>query len=179
MSLNISKGIALGAMLSALSITGGAMAQELAMVEAVTDWSVYVDENPKVCFIVSQPTKSEARRNGQVVTVSRSEIRFHISVIPGQGVAGEPSFLAGYPLKPDGAVKLEIGAVNFAMFPDASVHAEYAWPAPADDAKLIAAMQKGADAVVTGVSKRGTTTIDTFSLRGFTAAIEKALELCK
>ncbi len=157
----------------------GAQAQELEMVEAVTDWSVYVDQDPKVCFIVSKPTTSEARRNGQAVTVSRSEIRFHISVIPGQGIAGEPSFLAGYPLKPDGAVKLEIGNVNFAMFPDASVHAEYAWPNPTDDANLIAAMKRGSDAVITGISKRGTTTIDTFSLRGFTAAVDKAEELCK
>ena len=157
----------------------GVNAQELEMVEAVTDWSVYVDEDPKVCFIVSKPTKTEARRNGQVVTVSRSEIRFHISVIPGQGIAGEPSFLAGYPLKPDGAVKLEIGSENFAMFPDESVNPEYAWPNPSDDANLIAAMKRGSDAIVTGVSKRGTTTIDTFSLRGFTAAVDKALELCQ
>jgi len=40
-------------------------------------------------------------------------------------------------------------------------------------------MRKGSDATVTGVSARGTTTIDTFSLRGFTAAVEKAEELCK
>ncbi len=153
---------------------------EATEVEEHGDWTVQiVSEDPKVCFIITQPTKSEARRNGQVVTVSRSEIRFTISVIPSQSVAGEPAFLAGYPLKPDGAVKMEIGAVNFVLFPDTSVHAEYAWPAPSDDAKLIAAMRKGSDAVITGVSKRGTTTIDTLSLRGFTAAIEKANELCK
>ena len=37
----------------------------------------------------------------------------------------------------------------------------------------------GADAVITGVSTRGTTTTDTFSLRGFTAAINEARKLCK
>ena len=169
----------LGAACIAMVSAVGAQAQELEMVEAVTDWSVYVDEDPKVCFIVSKPTVSEARRNGQVVTVSRSEIRFHISVIPGQGIAGEPSFLAGYPLKPDGAVKIEIGSDTFALFPDESVHPEYAWPNPSDDANLIAAMKRGSDAIVTGISKRGTTTIDTFSLRGFTAAVDKALELCQ
>ena len=179
MSWIIPRGVAFAAMLVGLTFGAGAQAQELEMVEALTDWSVYVDQNPKVCFIVSQPTKSVARRNGQDVTASRSEIRFHISVIPGQGVAGEPSFLAGYPLKLDGAVKIEIGATKFDMFPDAAVHKEYAWPAPANDAAIIAAMRKGSDAVVTGVSARGTTTIDTFSLRGFTAAVEKAMELCK
>ena len=179
MGWKIPRGVAVAAMLVGLTFGASAQAQELEMVEAITDWSVYVDQDPKVCFIVSQPTKSVARRNGQDVTVSRSEIRFHISVIPGQGVAGEPSFLAGYPLKPEAAVKMEIGSAKFDMYPDAAVHAEYAWTAPADDAALIAAMRKGSDAVVTGVSARGTTTIDTFSLRGFTAAVEKAMELCK
>lgn len=178
MGWNIPRGAAFAAILVGLSFGAGAQAQELEMVEALTDWSVYVDQDPKVCFIVSQPTKSVARRNGQDVTVSRSEIRFHISVIPGQGVAGEPSFLAGYPLKPEGVVKMEIGSAKFELFPDTSVHEEYAWPTPADDAALIAAMRKGSDAIVTGVSARGTTTIDTFSLRGFTAAVEKAMELC-
>lgn len=178
MGWNIPRGAALAAMLVGLTLGATAQAQELEMVEALTDWSVYVDQDPKVCFIVSQPTKSVARRNGQDVTVSRSDIRFHISVIPGQGVAGEPSFLAGYPLKPDGVVKVEIGSAKFDMFPDAAVNKEYAWTTPADDAALIAAMRKGSDAVVTGVSERGTTTIDTFSLRGFTAAVKKAMELC-
>lgn len=179
MSFKISKIVAISA-IAATSFAGfSAQAQDLEMVEAVTDWSVYVDQNPKVCFVVSKPTASEAKRNGQVVTVSRSEIRFHISVIPGQGIAGEPSFLAGYPLKEDGIVKVEIGSTSFGFFPDPEVNPEYAWPNPADDSKLIDAMRKGADAIVTGVSKRGTTTIDTFSLRGFTAAVEKAKELCK
>lgn len=179
MGWTIPRSIAFSVMLVGLTVGTGALAQELEMVEAVTDWSVYVDQDPKVCFIVSQPTKSVARRNGQEVEVNRSEIRFHISVIPGQGVAGEPSFLAGYPLKPDGVVKMEIGNTKFDMYPDAVIHKEYAWTRPADDATLIAAMRKGSDAVVTGVSSRGTTTIDTFSLRGFTAAVEKAMELCK
>ena len=179
MGWNISRGVAVATMLVGLTVGASAQAQELAMVEAITDWSVYVDQDPKVCFIVSQPTKSVARRGGQEVSVNRGDIRFHISVIPGQGVAGEPSFLAGYPLKPEAAVKMEIGSTKFELYPDAAVHKEYAWTAPADDAALIAAMRKGADAIVTGVSARGTTTIDTFSLRGFTAAVEKAKQLCK
>ena len=179
MGWSIPRGVAFSAMLIGLTFGAGAQAQQLEMIEAVTDWSVYVDKDPKVCFIVSQPTKSVARRNGQTVTVTRGDIRFHISVIPGQGVAGEPSFLAGYPLKTDAAVKMQVGSAKFDLFPDASVHAEYAWPTPADDAALIAAMRKGSDATVTGVSSRGTTTTDTFSLRGFTAAVAKAMELCK
>ncbi|MEL6597855.1 MAG: invasion associated locus B family protein, partial [Pseudomonadota bacterium] len=43
---------------------------------------------------------------------------------------------------------------------------------------LVAAMKRGAEAVVTGRSGRGTTTKDTFSLLGFTAAVEDAEARC-
>jgi hypothetical protein len=43
---------------------------------------------------------------------------------------------------------------------------------------MVAAMRAGAQAVVTGVSSRGTTTIDTFSLMGFTAALDAARAAC-
>ena len=49
---------------------------------------------------------------------------------------------------------------------------------PSDDAKLVAAMKRGSNAVVTGVASRGTTTKDTFSLLGFTAATEDAEKRC-
>jgi len=173
------RGVLILAALGAGATGTNVNAQQLDMVESLTDWTVYVDPDPKVCFIVSKPLSSTAKRGGKTVTVNRGDIRFHISVIPGQGITGEPSFLAGYPLKTDGAVKVDIGNDSFAMFPDATVHPEYAWTNPKDDVPLIAAMKKGSDAVVTGVSTRGTTTIDTFSLRGFTAAVEKAQELCK
>jgi hypothetical protein len=40
-------------------------------------------------------------------------------------------------------------------------------------------MRRGAEAKVTGLSTRGTTTIDTFSLIGFTAAVTEAEERCR
>jgi invasion protein IalB len=56
---------------------------------------------------------------------------------------------------------------------------EWAWPAnPADDAKIVAAMKRGANATLVGVSSRGTQTKDTFSLTGFTAAVDDAQKRC-
>ena len=46
------------------------------------------------------------------------------------------------------------------------------------DARIVAAMKAGADAVLTGSSSRGTKTEDTFSLFGFTAAVEEAEQRC-
>ena len=40
------------------------------------------------------------------------------------------------------------------------------------------AMKRGSTAILTGVSGRGTQTRDTFSLLGFTAAVEEAARRC-
>ena len=69
-----------------------------------------------------------------------------------------------------------MGGSEFQLFVDG----EWAWTrSPEDDAAIIAAMKAGADAVVTGVSSRGTKTEDTFSLLGFTAAVDDAGQRCK
>ena len=53
------------------------------------------------------------------------------------------------------------------------------WPASAaDDVKIITAMKRGTDAVLTARSARGTQTKDSFSLLGFTAAIEDGEKRC-
>jgi len=154
-------------------------AQELAMVDSETNWSVYVAESPKECFIVSKPTDWSAQRDGQAVTVRRGDIRFYISIIPGEQIASEPSFLAGYPLRQDAPVEMKIKDTTISLYPNADINAEYAWPRPDDDAGLITAMRGGSEAIVVGTSARGTVTTDTFSLIGFTAAYAKAQEMCQ
>jgi hypothetical protein len=60
-----------------------------------------------------------------------------------------------------------------------SVDGEWAWPpSPSDDAKIVVAMKRGAKAVITAQSERGTVTKDTFSLKGFTAAVTDAEKRC-
>ena len=69
-----------------------------------------------------------------------------------------------------------MGSKKFILFTEG----ENAWaPSGADDAALVDAFRRGARAKVEGVSKRGTKTVDTFSLSGFTAALEAAANLCK
>ena len=72
-------------------------------------------------------------------------------------------------------MNLDISGTTFEMFTEG----EWAWPATtADDAKIITAMKRGASAVLSGRSGRGTNTKDTFSLLGFTAAVEDAAKRC-
>lgn len=157
-----------------------AQAQSDERVAAYKDWSVFNPSNPKECYIVSPPVNTAARRGGNSVTVNRGEIRLFVTIRPEQGVNKEVSYTGGYPFRDGSTVDVKIGNNSFTMNVGSGNSKEWAWPpTPTKDAELIAAMQVGASAKITAISARGTTTIDDFSLLGFTAALKEAEKLCK
>jgi invasion protein IalB len=169
-----------GAALIALSI--GLVAPSLVLaqtstnrVAAMTDWSVFAEDTPtKACWSVSQPKETLNTRDGKPAVVSRGQIALLVSYWP--NTPGQVSFVGGYPFAPQSTVELDVGGTKFTLY----TQNETAWAASAeDDAKLITAMKAGANAVVTGRSARGTVTKDTFSLLGFTAAVDAAASRCK
>ncbi len=171
------KAVALCAASVAAAAPAGAQTQ-IPPVAAHGDWAVYVAGSPKECYVMTEPQKSDARRGGASVQVDRGLIRLFVTFRPADSVANEVSFSSGYPLAQ--AVKVEVGSETFSLSPGTGDANDWAWPAsPADDVRLVAAMRRGADAKLTGVSTRGTTTIDTFSLIGFTAAVTEAEERCR
>jgi hypothetical protein len=143
------------------------------------DWSVYEHGSgaSRVCWVATTPKSWRARRGGADVTgqVRRGEIFLNVAIRPSQNVANEISFIAGYPLRSNGAVRVTIGGDGFEMFSDG----ETAWlENAAADNSMVTAMKAGTEARVVGVSARGTETTDTFSLLGFTAALDDAARLC-
>lgn len=164
--------------ISAISMVGSfAAAQEVSnnRVAAKTDWSVFVEEDPKECWSVSVPSETVNTRDGRVVAANRGEILLMVFYRPNANASGQVAFTGGYPFRDGSQVNVEISGSNFSLFTDG----DWAWPAsPADDAKLVSAMKRGTNAIVSGVSSRGTTTKDTFSLLGFTAATEDAEKRC-
>lgn len=158
-------------------LAGGAVAQESTTnrVAASTDWSVFQESNPVECFGVSAPKESVNTRDGNVVAVNRGETLLFVFYRPGQGVTGQVTFTGGYPFAAGSTVTVDIGGTVYQLFTEGS----WAWPAtPEDDARIVDAMRRGSQAIVTGVSGRGTQTRDTFSLLGFTAAVEEAQRRC-
>lgn len=144
-------------------------------VAAKTDWSVFVENDPKECWGVSAPKETVNTRDGRVVAVRRGDILLFVFFRPQAGVKGQVTFTGGYPFAEGSTVNLNISGTEFELFTDG----EWAWPASAaDDAKIVTAMKRGAQAVLTARSARGTQTKDTFSLLGFTAAIEDADKRC-
>ncbi|MGR3491295.1 MAG: invasion associated locus B family protein [Shimia sp.] len=163
--------------LVAIALTGGAMAQETSTnrVGENTDWSVFVDSDPTQCWAVSAPKESVARRDGNTVSVRRGEILLMVFYQPAAAVQGQLNFFGGYPFASGSTVTVDIDGTSFELFTEG----ENAWAATAqDDARLVTAMKRGSRATVTGRSGRGNTTIDTFSLLGFTAAVEDAEQRC-
>ncbi len=146
-------------------------------VAAVTDWSVFVENDPTECWGVSSPKETKNTDDqGRPKAVRRGDVLLFVSFKKGGSSTGEVSFTGGYPFAGGSKVTLDIGGTVFDLFTDG----EWAWSGgPDDDAKIIEAMKGGSTAVLKANSSRGTHTADTFSLLGFTAALDEATKRCQ
>jgi len=174
MILNISR--ALGVMAACVISTSAIAQTSTNQVAANTDWSVFVEDNPKECWATSAPKQSVNTKDGQTVHVRRGEVLLFVFYRPGASVQGQVAFTGGYPFASGSTATMEVGGTTFQLFTEG----EWAWPAtPEDDTKIVAAMKRGSDTTLTARSGRGTQTADTFSLLGFTAGVEEAENRCK
>ncbi|MEY4306559.1 MAG: hypothetical protein RIT52_2734 [Pseudomonadota bacterium] len=143
------------------------------VVATMTDWSVFVEESPKECWGVSSPKETVNTKDGNPVQVRRGDILLFVTFRP--SASGEISFAGGYPFAGGSTVKLDVDGTTYDLITDG----EWAWPGTKDDdAAILSALKKGTTAVLTAKSGKGTQTKDTFSLRGFTAAMEDAAKRC-
>ncbi len=149
--------------------TSSVMADDF--VETHGDWSVFADKPSKgtSCYMGSEPTKETGqykKRGDAYVLVSHNHKDKTYNVV---------SFTQGYNLKKDTDLEVTIGNHNFQLFVDG----ETAWARDAQtDNALVQAMRGGAVMTVSGVSGRGTKTIDTYSLKGITAAHKAINKIC-
>ena len=163
------------AVFTACGLGNQAAAQSsFAPVENYEEWTVFLGESPKECVGISAPKETVNTRDGQTVSVRRGDIRLFVFYRPDEGANAQVAFTGGYPFASGSIAEMNIGGAKFQLFTEG----EYAWPSPDDDAKIVAAMKRGADATVTARSGRGTQTQDKFSLVGFTAAEEDAKRRC-
>ena len=133
-------------------------------------WTAYtaVEQGNKICYTVARPTRSEGNysRRGDVYAI--------VTHRPSRGSYSVVSIMAGYPYKPKTQIYVSIDHRQFTMIG----HGETAWLQGTGDDDLVAAMQSGREMVVTGYSQRGTRTVDTFKLMGFTASHNRINEAC-
>jgi len=151
-------------LLCAIAAAGPALAQATAVGQH-RDWGTYSyqSNNGKVCYVMSVPKEKEP------ATLDHGDIFFFVSQKPGQNVAYEPQFIAGYDLREGSKVTVTVGNSSFTMF----TQGKSAWMEnAAQEPQLIAAMRAGADMRVSATSRRGNNTSYTFSLLGLSAALE-------
>ena len=110
------KGAGLGAILATCASAALAQEQSTNRVNAITDWSVFVEQDPTQCWVVSSPTETVNTKDGRVVAVNRGDILMFVSYWPGAGKLGEVSFTGGYPFGEGSTVTLEIGSSKFDLF---------------------------------------------------------------
>jgi hypothetical protein len=138
------------------------------------EWGAYkaAPGGKKVCFAIAKPTTSETTPASR----PRNPCYMFISSRPGEKVSNEVSIIIGYPFKLSGDATVEVGSTSFALY----TQQDGAWIKNAtEEARLIEAMRSGQSAVVKGVSTKGTRSVDTFSLRGFTQALDRTVQDCK
>jgi hypothetical protein len=139
------------------------------------DWTAFqaTASGGRTCYALSQPKSSEPKK------AKRDPVYFLVSDWPSRRVKAEPEVVPGYEYKADSSVTAAVGSDKFEFFTKNEDGGGSAWVKDAsDESRLVEAMKRGSDMVVTGVSKRGTTTTDTYSLNGLTAALDKVHAAC-
>lgn len=135
------------------------------------DWSVYTRGSgaERVCYVLSE---AQAKSPS---SVKHGEIYFMVSSWKNGAATEQPSFLAGYPLKTTRAPKAKVGSAALSMF---AADNEAFVSENADERRLVSKMRAGSTMTVSAVSKRGTQTRYTFSLKGVTAALRQSKSAC-
>lgn len=123
----------------------------------------------QVCYAVSSPIASDPKN------LNRAESRIFVSFRANDKIQNEISVTSGYNYKASSKVNLAIEKKEFNF----ETEDNFAWLTKyEDEISLIELMRKSTQAKVTATSVRGTKTIDTFSLSGFSEAYEAAKKKC-
>ncbi|MCD6035370.1 MAG: hypothetical protein K0R63_1111 [Rickettsiales bacterium] len=134
------------------------------------DWSVYTitQNGKKVCYIASSPREKKGTYK------KRGEPYLLVTAV--SNTVDEVSASSGYPYKDASEVTADIEKTTFKLF----TKGELSWAYDSEqDAKMIVAMKKGKEIVVQGISRVNTSSTDTYSLKGFTAAYDRMKKLCE
>jgi invasion protein IalB len=155
----------------AAAVTGGV---EPTLMGQYGTWGAYTatPNGKRVCFALAKPTSSKTNPPNR----PRDPAYAFVSTRPGEKVVNEVSVMIGYTLKPGSESTLEVGGAAYAMY----TQGDGLWiKNAAEEDQMVQAMRRSADAVVKGVSAKGTETTDTFSLKGLAQALDRITQDCK
>jgi invasion protein IalB len=138
-------------------------------------WSAYTNGTgaQKTCYVLSQPQSTFPKK------AKRDPIYFLISDWPGRKAKNEAEVVPGYKFKDGSTVTAQVGKDKFTFFTKNDSDDGTAWVQDVnDEAKLVEAMTRGSNVVVSGTSLRGTGTKDTYALAGLEQALDRIHSTC-
>ena len=146
-------------------------AEEVKKLGKHKDWETYVinSDTGKVCFTQSKPVLQAPKK-------SQRDARLFITFRPGEKISNEISITAGYEFNSKNSItatsgknkyKFDIAQEGFAWIADNKV-----------EKKMIKTMKKGSRIMITGNTQNGSSTIDHYSLLGFTKAYNATKANC-
>ena len=169
---------------SIFALAGGCLAASAApaaadskstLLGATKNWSAYqaTSSDGRVCYALAKPKTTEPKK------AVRDPIYLLISDWPDRRVRGELEVVPGYTYKDGEPVIAQIGVAKTEFFTRNDGTSGSAWVKdPGDEARLLDAMRQGSTITISGVSKRGTRTRDTYALSGLSAMLDKVHDAC-
>ncbi len=160
-----------GSLISAVFLILSFEGQAQTLINNFGDWSAFADGKgkAKTCNIASLPKKETGKYK------SRGNTYILVTHRPAEKSRDVFELRAGYVYRKDSEVTVNIDGQVYKLFTDrgtAWAHDQKA------DRSLARMMIRGKSMIVTGFSGRGTKTIDTYSLSGFTAAYKAIGKAC-
>jgi invasion protein IalB len=142
-----------------------------ALLENYGDWGAFLAQTgkDKTCYALASP------KERMPAGLQRDPAYVFISNRPAENVRNEISIIMGFPMKDGSSARAEIGNTGFELV----AKGPNAWVKnPAEEAQFIDVMKKNAKLVVKASSIKGNATTDSYSLKGFSQALERALKEC-
>ncbi len=134
------------------------------------DWGAYTARSggSKMCFAIAKPSSVQTTPPNK----PRDIVFFFVASRPAEKVKNEVSVRIGYALT---GATVNIGAAKFAMY----TQSDGAWIKNlAEEPRLVDTLRKGDDLVVTGTSSR-MQSVDRYSLKGLSQALDRTAQECK
>ena len=147
-----------------------APAQAINRLGSAQGWETFSEAGKeKICYLIGKPSKTEP------ANAKRSAVFASVTHRPGEKRTNEVSFIAGYLFKEGSDAELTVDSKKFTLF----TNKDGAWARDAaTDKAVVDALAKGKQAVIKGTSARGTATTDTYTLAGFSQALDQIDKAC-
>ena len=155
-----------------LQSAGAIAAPKSKLVGEYKQWSAHEirEGRAKTCYAHGEPTEQTGKYK------KRGRTFIQVTHRPAEGTWNEVGITAGYSYRRDSEAIVRIDKRRFVLFTDKDT----AWAKDSrQDRRLVRARKKGRIMTVRATSSRGTVTVDTSSLSGFTKAYQAMGRACK